>query len=243
MTLLSIVECTADIIGLPRPTTVVTNTDQTVRTMFALLNREGQNLAKLRNGWGGGWSVLEKQHSFSTVAAQDEYALPTDYGEMISDTVWNQDTFWEVRGPLSPQQWQTVKSGLASSPALRFRFRIKRSATSGEKVFVLDPVPTAVETVVFEYLTNRWASDTGGTTFATKFSADSDVSLLDEDLLEMGLEWRFKAAKGLGFAAELAEYEIERDRRMANDGGTTSILIARPRFRLPPGNIAETGFG
>lgn len=245
MTLLTIVQCAADIVGVPRPSAVITSTDQTVRTMLALLNREGQNLAKLRNLWGGGWTVLEREHTFTTTASTAEYALPSDFAELIGDTVWDRDDFFEVRGPLSPQEWQAIKSGLSASPALRRRFRIQRTAGSGtDRKFFVDPTPAATgETLVFEYLSNGWVRDTGDTAVQTTFQADDDVGLLDEDLLEMGLIWRFKASKGLGFAAELAEYEIERDRRIANDPGATKIFVARKKFKLPPANVPETGFG
>ena len=245
MTLLTIVECASDIIGVPRPTAVITSTDQTVRTMFALLNREGQNLAKLRNTWGGGWTVLEKEHTFTTTATIDEYAFPADFGEITFDTVWDRTNFFEMRGSLSPQQWQIARSGLVASPALRLRYRIKRTAGSGaDRKFFIDPVPTTTgDTLVFEYLTKQWVADTSETTFRTKFEADDDIGLLDEDLLEMGLVWRFKQAKGFGFAAEVAEYEVERDRRIGNDPGATKIFIARRRFRLPPANVPQTGFG
>lgn len=244
MTLLTIVECAADIIGVPRPSAVITSTDQTVRTMLALLNREGQNLAKLRNLWGGGWTILEREHTFTTTASTAEYAFPSDFAELIGDTAWDRDDFFEMRGPLSPQEWQAIKSGLSASPALRRRFRIKRSASTATRQFFVDPTPEATgETLVFEYLSNAWLTDSGGTTLRTAFAADDDVGLLDEDLLEMGLVWRFKQAKGLGFAAELAEYEIERDRRIANDPGSTKIFVARKKFKLPPANVPETGFG
>lgn len=243
MTLLSIVECASDIIGVPRPSAVITSTDQTVRTMLALLNREGQNLAKLRNTWGGGWTILEKEHTFTVTDADEDYAFPSDFGELIFDTAWNRTTFFELRGSLSPQEWQISRSGLVASPALRLRYRIKR-ASGSTREFFLDPIPTATgDTVVYEYLSNAWVSNAAGDTFSTKFAADTDVGLLDENLLEMGLIWRFKAAKGLAFAADLAEYEIERDKLIGNDPGATKLFVARRRFRLPPGNTPETGFG
>lgn len=125
---------------------------------------------------------------------------------------------------------------------MRIRYRIKRGSGSTRQFF-LDPVPAADDTVVYEYLTDQWVSNAAGDTFRTKFEADDDTGLLDEDLLEMGLVWRFKQSKGLGFAAELAEYEIERDRRIGNDPGATKLFNARRRFRLPPANTPQTGFG
>lgn len=242
MSLLTIVQCATDIIGLPRPTAVVTSTDQTVRTLFALVNREGQNLSKLRNTWGGGWTILEKEHTFTTVTDDDDYAFPDDFGSLTFDTAWDRTTFFEMRGSLSPQQWQIARSGLVASPALRLRYRIKRGSGSTREFFT-DPVPSGGDTLVYEYLSNQWVSNAAGDTFKTTFTADDDVSLLDEDLVEMGLVWRYKQAKGLAFAAELAEYELERDRRIGNDPGATKVFVARRKFKLPPANVPITGFG
>ncbi|MGI9417172.1 MAG: hypothetical protein ACR2RA_04970 [Geminicoccaceae bacterium] len=225
---------------------MIGNTDTTVRQMLALLNREGKNLTKMRNQYNGCWTILEREYTFTTTASEDEYALPDDFGDLLGDTVWDRDSFFEVRGPLAPAEWQAVKSGLAVTPSLRRRFRIKRIAdfSDNTRKFNIDPEPTATgETLVFEYCSKEWTSNAAGSTFAASFSADTDTGLLDEDLLEMGLIWRFKAAKRFDFAAELAEYEIERDRRFALDAGTTRVFMARRRFILPPANVPETGFG
>ena len=244
MSLLTIVQNAADIIGVDRPASVVSNADPQLRTMHALLNRAGRNLVKLRNTWGGGWSVLEREHIFTTVGGQAEYDLPFDFGELIADTVWDRSNFFEARGPLSPQLWQQVKSGLLASAALRKRYRIKRSSTGMIKKFFIDPTPQASgEELVIEYLSERWVRDQAGSELRTGFEADDDIALLDEDLLEMDLIWRFKQAKGLSYAAEIAEFEMERDKRMANDGGTTKINLTPRRFHLPRGNVPETGFG
>lgn len=245
MTLLSVVQAAADIIGIARPGTVIGNTDQIARQMLALVNREGKNLSSMRNSFNGGWSVLERVHTFSTSASEDEYDLPDDFGWLLGDTVWDRTNFWNVRGPLSPQDWQAFRSGLVNNAALRKRYRIRRIAdgSTGDRKFTIEPEPDAVETVAFEYVTDQWVKDTAGTAFKTAYAVDTDVSMIDEVIVEMGLIWRFKQAKGLDFAADLAEYEIERDKRFAADVGPGIIEFAKKRFKIPPGIIPETGLG
>lgn len=246
MSLLTVVQNAADEIGITRPSTVIGNSNQTVRQMLALLNREGKNLAKMRNAMGGGWTVLERTHTFSTSDGEDEYALPSDYGELLGDTVWDRSNYWQVRGPLSPADWQALRSGLVNNAALRKKFRIRRVADFSDETrkFSIEPEPSATETVAFEYLSNAWVADSAGTTFYTDFSnADDDQGLLPEDLLEMGLIWRFKKAKSFDYTADLAEYEIERDKRFAQDAGPSSVSIGQRRFRLPQAIVPETGFG
>ncbi|MGI9338550.1 MAG: hypothetical protein ACR2P4_08590 [Gammaproteobacteria bacterium] len=247
MTLLTIIQDVADELTLQRPTSVIGNTDQTVTQLLALLNREGQNLAKLVNTYGGTWTILEKVHTFTTTSGEDEYALPDDYGWLLSDSVWDRTSFWEMRGPLSPGQWQSFRSGLSSSAAIRRKYRLRRTTTANSKTrsFSIEPEPTATgDTLVFEYATKEWVARSQSSAFDTKFTDDdSDEALLDEDLLEMGLIWRWKKAKGLNFAPDLAEYEIQRDIRMSQDPTSTRLPLAKGRRRFFPGNVPETGFG
>lgn len=241
MTLLSIVQNVADDIGLPRPSMVAASVDQDARSFMAHAKKAVADLAKTKNG---GWTILQRLHTFTTVASQDEYDLPSDFREPIGDTAWDRSTYFEMRGPLSAQEWQAVRSGLAASPALRFRWRIKRAGSGVTNKFVLDPVPTASgDTLVFEYVSSHPILDADGSTTKTTWAADDDTSLLDEDLIELGLKYRFQESRGLEFRVSLADYERQLDMAMARDGGARVLALAHRGFRLPPANVPETGFG
>ena len=141
---------------------------------------------------------------------------------------------------------QAVKSGLAISPALRRRWRIKRSADDAThaKRFFVDPTPVAAgEDLIFEYISENWLTEAAGTTGADVWAADTDVAILDEDLITMGVIWRFLRARGLAFETQLAEYEREAAQAIARDGGAPALHTARRTFTLPAGNVPETGFG
>ena len=77
------------------------------------------------------------------------------------------------------------------------------------------------------------------------WAADSDVALLDEDVIELGVIWRLLRRLGLDYAEEKDEYEARADLLAARDGGT-AILDLAPYDRLTlvgPYNVPETGFG
>lgn len=244
MALLSICTNAADMIGIARPAQVVGSSDKTARQMLALLNRGGKALARQKNAWGGGWQVLERLHSFDTVASTAEYDLPADFGSILGNTVWNRDEFFEVRGPSSPAMWQQLQSGLATSSQLRQVYRIKRIAdfSTTARKFSIDPTPASAETVVFEYLSTSWVADTAGADFKQAFAVDTDMPLLPETLHEMDLIWRMKHAKGLEYGADLAEFEQERDRLIAAEVGAT-VSMGRRRAKLFPINVPDTGYG
>jgi hypothetical protein len=75
--------------------------------------------------------------------------------------------------------------------------------------------------------------------------ADTDVAILDENLIELGVIWRLLARLGLAYAEEKDEYEREVDKAVARDGAN-AILDLAPYDHLTligPNNVPETGFG
>lgn len=78
-----------------------------------------------------------------------------------------------------------------------------------------------------------------------RFLADTDVSLLDEDVLILGIIWRFKQAKGLNFSVELAEYESSVASQVAAIKSAPTLDLNRstnPRF-ISSANVPDTNFG
>lgn len=244
MALLDIVRDAAAIIGLPRPAAVINNNGISAVLLLALANREGRTLSRMKNAYGGGWTILEREHSFDTVADVDEYDLPGDFYSVIANSVWDRGNFFPVRGGISPQEWQAIRSGLVQSAQLRRRYRITRTRSAGAvKKFFLDPVPSEVQPQIFEYLSDAWVSNAAGTDQYSVFKDDTDVPLLPADLFERGIVWRYLKSKGFDYASELAEYEIELKKYKASDWGPRKIPLARNRFVLPVGNVPDSGFG
>ena len=238
---LGIVNAAAGIIGLNSQAFLVGNTDPAARAMIALFNRAGQTMTRMRNTWGAGWTALTREYEFETTPGVAEYALPDDFEALIDGTVWNRSVYREARGVLSPQQWQEVKGGLIETVSLAPLYRIRRGTTGGRALF-LDPTPQDRDTLVFEYASRNWLQNAARDAYLDRVAADTDLPLFDDDLLEMSILWRFKQSRGLTFAAELAEYEQETMRRLAEDAGARSISIGRgsDRGRRRGLNVPET---
>ena len=240
MSLLSIIRNAALIVGVDEPSFVKGNDEFTPKVMLALANRGGSNLVRMRNGWGGGWAVLTRMAVIETDAGRTEYDWPADYAALIDGTVWDRASHQEVRGPLSPQEWQQAKYGGLGSAAPRYR--IAAAASGNRTVLVLAPAPAAAETLVYEYISRNWvAAGEGEALTRRQFEEDTDIAAFDRDLMEMDLVWRFKQARGLSFAADLAEFEIERDRRFATDAGMRTLGIAGPRRPVSRGRAGASG--
>ena len=241
-TMLEIARDAADVSGVGAPASLIGNQEPGARAIVSLLNRAGNNMARMRNAWGGGWTALTREFTFQTVAGQEAYALPDDYQALVDGTIWDRTEFREARGTLSPQQWQRNRSGLIDTVTLAPYYRLRRGA-GGETQIFLDPVPGEADDLVLEYVSENWLRDgrTSGT-FRRRMGADTDVPLLPDDLLEMSLIWRFKEAQGLTFAAQLAEYELEVKRRMADDAAVRPVNIGRGLRRRWP-NLPDSNFG
>lgn len=237
MTLLTAVQQAANEIGLLAPDTVIGNTDQQVKQYLALATREGRDLAA-REGPAGGWQQLRKEWTFSLVAAQATYTPPADLAFLIPQTGWDRTARWQLMGPLSPQEWQVIKSGLSpAGPRLRYRLM-------GGLLYI-DPTPTDTDSMVLEYYSTGWCQSSGGTP-QSAWAADTDVFTLPEDLLVLGLKWRFLRAKGLDYIEERDLYEqaVARELGRAADRRPLSICAAGVGDGLIGyDNIPDTGYG
>lgn len=206
LTLLTAVQEACNEVGFPAPGFVVSSQDQQVKQMLALANREGREQVSL----AGGWPQLRGEQLFTLVNGQAAYDFPTDFDSYMPDTIWNRDQRWPVNGPLSAQEWQYVKSGLINSEPWQ-RYRVM----DGQIYF--DPTPTSVsdgQTVAIEYQSKAYCQSNAGVV-QTAWAADTDVWRLPDDVLVLGLKWRYLAAKRLDYSEEKKAWADAVDREQA----------------------------
>jgi hypothetical protein len=70
---------------------------------------------------------------------------------------------------------------------------------------------------------------------------DSDILLLREDLFKLGVEWRWKKAKGLEYAQEFADYEDFMADCLARDGTKDIVNMGSARYDIFPGILVPSG--
>jgi len=233
MSLLSVAQAVAEEVGLPAPSVVIGSTDKTAKQLLRLINRAGKRLAKKN------WVILQKEHTFSTVAATASYALPTDFERLLDQTAWDRTKYWSLRGPTSPTLWQVRKSGIVA-PSIRSAFRIKPDTRVNK--FFLDPTPTAVVSMVFEYASDQWVKDSANAGGKAAYAVDTDIALISEELLELDCVWRILNRKGFAYAEEKQEAEDAINQAFADDGGAPVLDMGGARTSMRP-NVREGGFG
>lgn len=212
MSLLTIIQDAADRIGIVRPSSVIGATDQQIRSLLALSIQDGKALAKRHD-----WQRLTKEKTFTATATETQSGvLPADFDRLINGTFWNRSQDRQVAGPISPQRWQLLKSGLIVMPWDSFRIR-------GSDL-LMSPVPVAGDDMAFEYITTYWAASAADSApDQATWAADDDQSFLDDELQTLGVVWRFKKARGLEYAEEFQEYEMRFAQIAGTDGGMATI--------------------
>jgi len=229
MTLLSIVQDAADEIGWDRPSTVVGNSD--ANQVLRLLNREGEALSS----WP--WEILVKEDTFTLATSDQDYALASDFRYLIPSTQWNRDNKRAIIW-LNSQEWQFFK-GWTTVNGLNLRARIRNGQMEFEQTI---GAADNGKTIAYEYVSKNWTADSGSTA-QQKFAADSDTSVLDEELLTLGLVWRFKKAKNLpDWQIDFQDYQNEVRQAKARDGGSRILRFGRGPVQHLGVNTPEGNF-
>lgn len=237
MTVLSLVQQAAGELGLTQPSgSLYSSTDPLVQQFAALANAEGEDLSRRHQ-----WTALTKQASFTTVAQQLQTSfLPSDIDRFVTDSMWNTSIARKVYGPMTPQefeQYQAFPIYTSINPAA-----IIYSAGATGRQFYLQPAPAAGQTIQYFYVMNTWAQATGGGALKTAFSADTDVALIPERLITLGIKWRFKQAKGFDYAQDFNLYNQQAEQFIARDGmGAPKLNLSYGlnRFQPYPYNVPE----
>lgn len=221
MSLLTLIRDACDRIGVARPTVVISATDATARRLLALANEEGRQLARL------GWPILRKEQTFTSTATEAQTnAIPDDFGRFVDGTFWNRSASRPLVGPLSPQEWQDIKAHAGSGVTDSFTYR-------GSDILIA-PTATAGQTMAFEYYSRKWCESSGGTDQAA-WAADSDTGILDENLMALGIVWRFKKASGLAWQEDYAVYDAEVRMMLAQSQPAGIIRMSRRNWSYLPG--------
>ena len=153
MSMLSVIQHFCERQNLPIPLTVYGSTDKQVVQVKALLEEEGNDIAKR-----GPWNTMVLEAAWTTVATEDQGAIttiaPNGFDYIVNQTIWDRSIRLPVAGPMNEREWQTLKAMFVNGP--RYKFRIR-----GNKMIV-NPVPPAGNSWYFEYVTKYWITDSVG---------------------------------------------------------------------------------
>jgi hypothetical protein len=164
--------------------------------------------------------VATSTAAVSMTFAKQDYAMPTDFDRMISDTNWDRTDHWRNLGTKSSQDWQFLQGGIISIGP-RERYRIYNGK------FRIFQALTTVYNFSFEYVSNYWVCATGSATGSkSAYTLDTDTSVFPDDLMLAGLKFYFLKAKKLDYGIELGEFTRALSYNKAQDVPVPSMSLA-----------------
>lgn len=164
--------------------------------------------------------------SGTIVFTQDTYALPDDFDHFINDTWWDVTNHWILFGPDTPQRYAQEVAGIVTTGPRRHFRQLGRA--SGNVYRIWPPIGTVEGnfTIQWQYI-SKYAVQAFGGTYKERFTADDDKPTLEDNIFILGCKWRFFQIKQLDYAPLQAEYLDYVNRRMAMDGGATTLKLDR----------------
>lgn len=235
MNALQLIQEGCSIVGIARPNSIIGSSDTGVRQLLGLFNKEGRELSARY-----GWEVLVREFTFNSVAAEDQGSLDSligaanAYRYIVNDTLWNRDRKEPICGPNSSVEWQGLKTLDLSGPYTEYRIR------GGHLLFL--PASAADEEIAGEYVTKNWCTSSDGATARRAIASDEDEVLLSDEIMLVGVEWRWRKAKGLSYTEDFNAYERMIADATARDGTKKRLSLAgkgssgERRMSVPPGS-------
>jgi len=208
-------EGAAVLCGLPNPTTIVGSSDPNVPILLRLANQEGKELSRRHD-----WQVLLVDYTVPALGAELQTALPSDFDRFTADVeIWNRSTNQRYVGPTDAKTWGRIQ-GLGITSGAPGWWRLLGNA------LYITPAPTAGDTLAFPYQSKYWVDPVSGSN-KEAFTLDTDVSLIPERLLTLGIIWRWRSNKGFDYAEAMSTYEREVERATSRDRG---LKVLRPGY-------------
>lgn len=234
MSLLSIVQQVASKVLGTIPTTItaaIGSADSNIQQIVSYVNEEGRQL-----GARAAWQVLREEATFTTLNQEDQGSILSiagpDFLFVVNETFWDRSTRRPVFGPKTAAEWQQLKAQLMQGPWYQFTLR-------GNHILFI-PVPAAGDACFFEWVSKFWCTDLTGVG-KSSMTVDTDVAVLDEDIITLGTIWRFKQDKGLPWQDDADKYEAAVADAIARDGVKSRINLGGVQSDIYPGIIVPTG--
>lgn len=214
MSLLTLIQNASGRAGVIRPSSAFSSTDLQVQQLVGMAQQEGIELAE-----GFEWKILTKEKTFTcTAAAAQTGAIASDFDRFLPETFFNRSQKRPVFGPISAQEWQFTQAVVATTLVESFRVR-------GSDILIT-PTPNGTDSYAYEYIGNKWCQSSGGTA-QSAWAADTDTGILSEEIMTLGVIWRFRKSKGLDYDEDFRTYEMAKARAQTKDGGRRRLNFAR----------------
>lgn len=219
MTILSIVQSACLYLDLEQPNTLYSNTNRTTLELGDVANRAADQILDDYD-----WQRLIKTATIVADSVTSAFPLPSDYSRMVKDAnLWGPSfTFYPTQQVADFNQWLALLSYDIETWQPRW-------GVFGGNINVL-PVMSTGNNLNYGYISKNIVNGAD----PTKFTADTDEFVLNDELLKLAIIWNWKQAKGYDFQAELAQYAEHLERLRFRDPGARQTIISGRNFRRFP---------
>lgn len=163
------------------------------------------------------WQRLKVLNTLTGDGVTTSFPLPSDYDRMLlkGDVHPINSLTWRYQRAEDEDQWLTLQDFNLTSPGAYIII--------GGTMQFAPAIPTG-ETARFYYISNNIA------TGKAAFTLDSDVFLLPERLLTLGVIWKWKAQKRKDYGEDLKNFEIAQGQEIGRDKGSRIIIVGNQRM-------------
>lgn len=220
MSVLSVIQNVCAMHALNIPSAVVGSTDTQTNQMLAILNEVLSEMVTESK-----FNVTTQETVFSVLPQEDQGAMstlcPNGYQFAIFETFFDRSMSRPLTGPMTETEWQQLKA--LPSDGIWFKYRIVLDH------LLLWPVPTSpYSDIAFEYMSSWCVKDAAGTLKAA-ISADDDVFVFPENIVQKGLMYRWKQIKGLPYQADETRFWNMLNNYIAKDKVKRRVNVALPQ--------------
>ncbi len=210
------------------PTTIISNDDPDAAILKWAAMQVGRELVREYS-----WQALMTPTTFVTSNGVYQYSLPSDFQRFANDTFYNVSESEALDGPITTAPWAQLTRGITVS-TVNYAFRVRGGYIE------LSPTPSSVQTIGYDYYSRKYCASSLGVA-QENWTADTDVSLLPEDLFVLGIRYRFLQRKELPFAEDKADYLNAVSQSLFDD--TPKAVVSMSGMPRRVDNLPDANFG
>lgn len=222
--------------ALPVPTAVMTSKDDQVIQLYALLE---EILDEIVTDYD--WNKVTYEVTFSSVASELQgnvfQICPRSFYKIKNETIYDRTRKLPIFGPRSSREWAALKAIPLAGPFYQYRIL-------NDNLLVYPEMP-AGHTLALEYVSSALiytsTVENEDQRYVRAFVNDADEILLPQPLILQGLRYKWRATKGLDFAAEFASFQTMLTNAMGNDGTKPRLDMATGNPAITPGIFVPSG--
>lgn len=217
MTILTVFQEAATVIGMDVPTAVYASTEREHQELAVLANTMARRISRSYE-----WQELKQLATYTGDDTSVAFSLPSDFDGMPKkQSLWSPSI-------LSPFTHVTDYDRWLEMITIQFSSLVNVWILIGNRILIR-PAMAAGVTAQHYYRSNLIARPASGSD-KYAFTSDSDSFVLDEELLRLGIVWQWKASKGHAYAEDMANYEDLLATQTDSNTGPKTIRIGPARI-------------